>query len=108
MIFTNILNYFPLCLLNSNFDFSYLVKKSETLDPNIDLNTVTESGIYYLSGSVNCDNRPTSLVTNCYLLVFWAGVNRCAQIMLPGNDEHIYYRSKATDRNEWYKWKTTN
>lgn len=94
--------------LNSNIDFSYLVKKAKMLDAHTDLNIVIESGIYYLSNAATWGNLPNSEVTNCYLLVFSFNANRCTQIILPGNDEFAYYRSKYTDNKNWQKWKTIN
>lgn len=97
-----------LATLNSNLDFSYLIKKAKILDPNTDLNIITESGIYYLNGTATWGNSPNSEVTNCYLLVFTFKVSRCTQIILPGNDEFIYYRSKYTDNETWLIWKRVN
>lgn len=94
--------------LNSNIDFSYLVKKAKMLDAHTDLNIVIESGIYYLSNAATWGNLPNSTVTNCYLVVFGFSANRCTQIILPGNNEFIYYRSKYTDNEAWQKWKTIN
>lgn len=94
--------------LNSNIDFSYLVKKAIVLDAYTDLNTVIESGIYYLQNVATWGNAPNSKVTNCYLVVFEFSLNRCTQIILPGNDEFAYYRSKYTDNENWQKWKTIN
>ena len=94
--------------LYSNLDFSYLIKKAKILDPNTDLNIITESGIYYLNGTATWGNSPNSEVTNCYLLVFTFKVSRCTQIILPGNDEFIYYRSKYTDNETWLIWKRVN
>ena len=92
--------------LNSNINFSYLVKKAIILDPNTDLNTVIKSGIYYLQNAATWGNAPNSNVTNSYLLVFTFITNRCTQIILPGNDAFIYYRSTFTDNESWQKWKT--
>ena len=79
------------------------------LDAYTDLNTVTESGIYYLLNVATWGNAPNSKVTNCYLIVFGFGsTNRCTQIIFPGNDEFMYYRSKYTDNENWQKWKTIN
>lgn len=70
-----------------------------------DLNNITASGIYYLDGSPELLNIPTSNVTNCYLIVFALNAKRCTQIILPGNKEYIYYRSTFTDQQLWQKWK---
>ena len=109
-MFMDFLIYFSgICSQNSNIDFSYLVKKAIVLDAYTDLNTVTESGIYYLPNVATWGNAPNSKVTNCYLIVFEFGsTNRCTQIILPGNDEFMYYRSKYTDNENWQKWKTIN
>lgn len=94
--------------LNSNFDFSYLVKKAKMLQSNADLNNITDSGIYYMSGRSERLNVPSSNVTNCYLIVFALSSSRCTQIILPGNEEYMYYRSIVTDTELWQKWKTVN
>lgn len=91
--------------LNSNIDFSYLVKKAKDLQPKSDLNNITASGIYYMSGEPEWLNVPSSNVTNCYLIVFALSSSRCTQIILPGNDEYMYYRSTVTDQQLWQKWK---
>ena len=91
--------------LNNNIEFSTLVRKAKNLEPNTDLNTITTSGIYYLQNVATWDNSPNSSVTNCYLVVFGFSTTRCAQIILPGNDEYIYYRSTVTDQQLWQKWK---
>ena len=91
--------------LNSNFDFSYLVKKAKMLQSNADLNNITDSGIYYMSGRSERLNVPSSNVTNCYLIVFALSSSRCTQIILPGNEEYMYYRSIVTDTELWQKWK---
>ena len=91
--------------LNSNIDFSYLVNKAKNLEPNTDLNTITTSGIYYLLNAVAWGNAPNTEVTNSYLIVIAVNTKRCAQILLPGNDEYIYYRSTYTDDTLWQKWK---
>lgn len=108
-MFMDFLIYFSgICSQNSNIDFSYLVKKAKMLDAYTDLNTVTEPGIYYLRNAATWGNAPNSKVTNCYLVVFGFSTNRCTQIILPGNDEFMYYRSKYTDNENWQKWKTIN
>lgn len=91
--------------LNSNINFSYLVKKAKDLQPKSDLNNITASGIYYLNGTPEWLNVPISNVTNCYLIVFALNAKRCTQIILPGNAEYIYYRSTFTDQQLWQKWK---
>lgn len=91
--------------LNSNFNFYYLVKKAKMLEPNTDLNTVIESGIYYLLNAATWGNAPTSNVTNSYLVVISFNTKRCTQIILPGNDAFMYYRSTFTDNELWQKWK---
>lgn len=91
--------------LNSNINFSYLVKKAKGLQTKSDLNNITASGIYYLDGSPEWLNLPISNVTNCYLIVFALNAKRCTQIILPGNAEYIYYRSTFTDQQLWKKWK---
>ena len=97
-----------ICSQNSNFDFSYLVKKAKMLQSNADLNNITDSGIYYMSGRPEWLNIPSSNVTNCYLIVFALSSSRCTQIILPGNKEYMYYRSTVTDNELWQKWKTIN
>jgi hypothetical protein len=82
-----------------------LVRKAKNLEPNTDLNTITTSGIYYLSNTATWGNAPNTKVTNCYLIVFALNSKRCTQIILPGNDEYIYYRSTFTDNKLWQKWK---
>ena len=94
--------------LNSNIDFSYLVKKAKMLDAHTDLNTVIKSGIYYLPNEATWGNTPNTKVTNSYLIVIAFLAKRCTQIILPGNDEYIYYRSTFTDNESWQKWKTIN
>ena len=91
--------------LNSNIEFSTLVNKAKNLEPNTDLNTITTSGIYYLLNAVAWENAPNTKVTNSYLIVIAVNTKRCAQILLPGNDEYIYYRSTYTDNTLWQKWK---
>lgn len=91
--------------LNSNIEFSTLVNKAKNLEPNTDLNTITTSGIYYLLNAVAWENAPNTKVTNSYLIVIAVNTKRCAQILLPGNDEYIYYRSTFTDNELWQKWK---
>lgn len=91
--------------LNNNINFSYLVKKAKNLPTKSDLNNITASGIYYLDGSPEWLNVPTSNVTNCYLIVFALNAKRCTQIILPGNADYIYYRSTFTDQQLWKKWK---
>lgn len=91
--------------LNSNINFSYLVKKAKDLQPKSDLNNITDSGIYYLNSIPEWLNVPISSVTNCYLIVFALNAKRCTQIILPGNSEYIYYRSTFTDQQLWQKWK---
>lgn len=91
--------------LNSNINFSYLIKKAKFLQPKSDLNNITASGIYYLNSSPEWLNVPISRVTNCYLIVFALNAKRCTQIILPGNSEYIYYRSTFTDQQLWQKWK---
>lgn len=91
--------------LNSNIEFSTLVNKAKNLEPNTDLNTITTSGIYYLLNAVAWENAPNTKVTNSYLIVIAVNTKRCAQILLPGNDEYIYYRSTYTDDTLWQKWK---
>lgn len=91
--------------LNSNIEFSTLIRKAKNLEPNTDLNTITTSGIYYLPNAVTWGNTPNTKVTNCYLIVFALNSKRCTQIILPGNDEYIYYRSTFTDNELWQKWK---
>ena len=91
--------------LNSNFDFSYLVKKAKILQSNTDLNNIIDSGIYYMNDKSERLNVPSSNVTNCYLIVFGFSSYRCTQIILPGNDAFIYYRSTFTDNELWQKWK---
>lgn len=91
--------------LNSNIEFSTLVNKAKILEPNTDLNTITTSGIYYLLNAVAWENAPNTKVTNSYLIVIAVNTKRCAQILLPGNDEYIYYRSTFTDNELWQKWK---
>lgn len=91
--------------LNSNIEFSTLIRKAKNLEPNTDLNTITTSGIYYLPNAVTWGNAPNTKVTNCYLIVFALNSKRCTQIILPGNDEYIYYRSTFTDNELWQKWK---
>lgn len=75
------------------------------LEPNTDLNTVIESGIYYLPNAATWGNTPASNVTNSYLVVISFSTKRCTQIILPGNDAFIYYRSSFTDNELWQKWK---
>lgn len=82
-----------------------MVKKAKDLQSNADLNNITASGIYYLDGMSERLNVPTSNATNCYLIVFALNSRRCTQIVLPGNDDHIYYRSTFTDKESWKKWK---
>ena len=82
-----------------------MVRKAKNLEPNTDLNTITTSGIYYLSNAATWGNAPNTKVTNCYLIVFALNSKRCTQIILPGNDEYIYYRSTFTDNELWQKWK---
>lgn len=91
--------------LNSNIEFSTLVNKAKNLEPNTDLNTITTSGIYYLLNAVAWENAPNTKVTNSYLIVIAVNTKRCTQILLPGNDEYIYYRSTYTDNTLWQKWK---
>lgn len=91
--------------LNSNINFSYLVKKAKDLQPKSDLNNITDSGIYYLNSIPEWLNVPISSVTNCYLIVIAFSAKRCTQIILPGNSEYIYYRSTFTDQQLWQKWK---
>lgn len=91
--------------LNSNIEFSTLIRKAKNLEPNTDLNTITTSGIYYLPNAATWGNAPNTKVTNCYLIVFALNSKRCTQIILPGNDEYIYYRSTFTDNELWQKWK---
>ena len=91
--------------LNSNINFSYLVKKAKDLQPKSDLNNITASGIYYLNSSPEWLNTPISRVTNCYLIIFALSSSRCTQIILPGNEEYMYYRSTVTDNELWQKWK---
>ena len=73
----------------------------------VDFNEWTQSNIYYLNGSkFTLVHAPDSiLLTNCYVLVFQTGKNRVAQIIFPGNDEHIYYRSTVVDSTQWFPWK---
>lgn len=82
-----------------------MVKKAENLEPNTDLNTITKSGIYYLRNAATWGNAPNTKVTNSYLIVIAFLVKRSTQIILPGNDEYIYYRSTITDNESWQKWK---
>lgn len=91
--------------LNSNIEFSTLVNKAKNLEPNTDLNTIITSGIYYLLNTAAWGNAPNTKVTNSYLIVIAANTKRCTQILLPGNDEYIYYRSTYTDDTLWQKWK---
>lgn len=91
--------------LNSNIEFSTLVNKAKNLEPNTDLNTIITSGIYYLLNTATWGNAPNTKVTNSYLIVIAANTKRCTQILLPGNDEYIYYRSTYTDNTLWQKWK---
>lgn len=78
------------------------------LDAHTDLNTVIKSGIYYLPNEATWGNAPNTKVTNSYLIVIALLAKRCTQIILPGNDEYIYYRSTFTDNESWQKWKTIN
>ena len=94
--------------LNSNFDFSHLIAKAIILDANTDLNTVIKSGLYYLRNASTWGNAPNTEVTNSYLIVFGFSTVRCTQIILPGNDALIYYRSTFTDNESWQKWKAVN
>lgn len=91
--------------LNSNIEFSTLVNKAKNLEPNTDLNTITTSGIYYLLNTAAWGNAPNTKVTNSYLIVIAVSTKRCTQILLPGNDGYIYYRSTYTDNTLWQKWK---
>ena len=91
--------------LNSNIEFSTLVRKAKNLELNTDLNTITTSGIYYLPNAATWGNAPNTTVTNSYLIVIAFLAKRCTQIILPGNDEYIYYRSTFTDNELWKKWK---
>lgn len=58
-----------------------------------------------MNGKSEWLNVPGSNVTNCYLIVFAQNSKRCTQIILPGNDAFIYYRSSFTDNELWQKWK---
>lgn len=98
----------PVQQLNNNIEFSTLVNKAKNLEPNTDLNTITTSGIYYLLNAVAWENAPNTKVTNSYLIVIAVNTKRCAQILLPGNDEYIYYRSTYTDNTLWTNWKSNN
>ncbi len=82
-----------------------MVKKAKILQSNADLNNITDSGIYYINGRTEQLNVPSSNVTNSYLLVFAFSAYRCTQIILPGNEAYIYYRSTLTDNELWQKWK---
>lgn len=98
----------PVQQLNNNIEFSTLVNKAKNLEPNTDLNTITTSGIYYLLNTAVWGNAPNAKVTNSYLIVIAVNTKRCAQILLPGNDEYIYYRSTYTDNTLWTNWKSNN
>lgn len=91
-----------------NIAFSTLVKKAKELEPYTDLNTITETGIYYLSNTATWINAPNSRVTNSYLLAFALNNKRCTQILLPGNDTAMYFRSTYIDNTLWTNWKSNN
>lgn len=94
--------------LNNNIEFSTLVNKAKNLEPNTDLNTITTSGIYYLSNAATWGNAPNTKVTNSYLIVIALNTKRCTQIILPGNDTAMYIRSTYTDNTLWTNWKSNN
>lgn len=91
--------------LNSDIEFSTLVRKAKNLEPNTDLNTITTSGIYYLPNAATWGNAPNTKVTNSYLIVIAFNTKSCTQILLPGNDTAIYIRSTYTDNTLWTNWK---
>ena len=91
--------------LNSNITLYTLINNAITLYSDSDLNKLTTSGLYYLFDASNVQNAPNEYVTNSYVLVFAKTDKRVTQIILPGNDEYIYYRSTFTDNELWKKWK---
>lgn len=71
----------PVQQLNSNIEFSTLVRKAKNLEPNTDLNTITTSGIYYLLNATTWGNAPNTKVTNSYLIVIAVNTKRCNKIL---------------------------
>ena len=72
-----------------------------------DYNTLTTTGVYRLSGHGpnNCTNAPSEQCTNCYVIVHEVHGASCFQIILPGNNQYIWYRSLITGTTEWRAWK---
>lgn len=86
-----------------------LSKGAQPLGSAFDYNTI-EPGVYYLTGPspMYADNKPPyDYPTNCYFIYYKEkDADRGFQLILPGNNEYAYYRSKVTDSTNWREWKT--
>ena len=91
---------------NMPITFSQILKNAIYIDTTFNYNNYTTAGLYYLDGpypisSVNGPYMNFDNPTNSYFLVFGYSNNRVTQIILPGNDPNIYWRSKVTDSDSW-------
>lgn len=95
---------------NISITFSQILANAIYLDTAFNYNDYTAAGLYYINGPypINASNGPinSNNPTNSYFLVFSHSNNRVTQIILPGNNPNIYWRSKVTDSNTWRDWKT--